>query len=164
MLKFEVFDKDLQAAVKDAQEKVSDLRVPFTLITQSWFKSNRAIFSLTGPGKYVDLTEKYKVVKERKWKFVYPILKASGRLSESITKPGHPDSVRYIFNKLTLVLGSKVPYGGAHQTGTNRLPARPWILMGGEQTAPDEINNRKFAWIKMISDYVNDVTQKSFGK
>ena len=153
-------DKAFQKAIKDAIKDVQDLTVPFTLITKSWFKSNRAIFALKGPGKYVDLTEKYKLEKQKKVGFIYPILKRSGLLEKSITVPGDSNSISYIINKNVLVLGSKVPYGAAHQFGTKFLPIRPFIFVGAEQTAPEEINQRRDAWIATLRDYVLQVSSK----
>lgn len=156
MVTIQVFDRDLQAVIQKAREQVNDLTVPFKLIGQSWFKTNRALSSLKGPGKFVDLKPEYKRVKAKKWGFVYPILGASGRLLSSITTPG-PESINLIINKRTLLLGSTVPYGIYHQLGTKTLPRRPWILVGAEQTAPPELNKRKEAWVKMIHDYVRQV-------
>lgn len=163
MLAFEVFDQKLQSAIKDALTKVNDLTIPFKLITQSWFKSNRAIFNLKGPGKYRELDEKYRERKIKKWGFDYPVLKASGKLSESITVPSDTNAVVKILNKKTLLLGSKISYGSYHQFGTKFMPARPWILVGAEQVAPPELNNRREAWIAVIQNFVLQKTQKSFG-
>ena len=158
MVEIKLFDKEFQAAIQKAKKDLGDLTIPFTLMTQSWFKSNRAIFSLGGPGKYADLSESYKPVKAKKWGFTYPILKASGALANSITVPGDTNSIAQIINKRTLILGSKIEYGKHHQFGTNKMPARPWILMGAEQTAPEEINRRREAWIAMLTDFINQKT------
>ncbi len=155
----QVFDRDIQAVIQKAREEINDLTIPFKLIAQSWFKTNRALLDLKSPGKYEDLSPKYKIQKVRKWGFVYPILKASGRLLGSITTPG-AESINLVINKRTLLLGSTVPYGIYHQLGTKNMPARPWILVGTEQTAPAELNRRKDAWILLINDYVRQVIQK----
>lgn len=156
MVEFEVIDKNLNKTIEIALRRCDDLTIPFTLMVQSWFKSNRAIFDLKGPGQYDDINDLYKVRKQKKYGFVYPILKASGKLADSITKPGDPNSIDYIINKNSLILGSRIPYGKHHQYGAPRanLPKRPWILIGSEQTAPKEINKRRELWIKLLSDYV----------
>lgn len=154
VVKFEVDpDKQLQKALQKAAEEVKDLTIPLGLITQSWFKSNRAIFAVSGPGKYTDLSEVYKVRKKKEVGFIYPILRKSGALEQSITKPGDSNSIAVLINKTTLILGSKIPYGPNHQFGKT-VPQRPWVLVGAEQTAPPELNRRRLAWIEIISDYV----------
>jgi phage gpG-like protein len=155
-------DKAFQSAIKDALKQVSDLTIPFTLITKSWFKGNKAIFSLKGPGKYVDLTERYKHRKEAAVGFIYPILKRSGALAKSITEAGDSNSINYIINKQTLVLGTKVSYGPPHQFGAPKikLPQRPFILLGAEQVSPPDINRRREAWIAILEDYVIQASSK----
>lgn len=153
MVNIKVFDKEFQKAVDQTLKNVSDLTIPFNLITQSWFKSNRSIFTLGGPGKYADLSPGYKRVKQAEWGFTYPILKAKGDLMDSVTKPGDTNSIAQILNKKTLVLGSKDPKAEFHQLGTNRMPARPFVLLGLEQVAPPEVNRRREAWIKVLSDF-----------
>ncbi len=147
-------DKKFSQAIKDALEQVDDLTIPFTLIAKSWFKSNKAIFALKGPGKYQDLSPKYKKQKQKSVGFVYPILRRSGVLEESVTNPASPNSINLILNKNTLVLGTKVPYGAYHQFGTSKLPARPFVLIGAEQVSPPELNRRVDAWIEIVKDYV----------
>lgn len=153
-------DKKFQAAITAALKEVSDLTIPYTLITKSWFKGNRAIFALKGPGKYVDLTPGYKKQKKKAVGFVYPILRRSGALERSITEPGDPASISLIINKTTLILGTKVPYGKYHQFGTKRLPKRPFILVGAEQVSPPDLNRRREAWLQIISDYVMQASRK----
>jgi phage gpG-like protein len=157
-IKVEIQDKQLQDAIKAARSAVSDLTVPFKLMTDAWFRSNRAIFALKGPGKYADLSEAYKTQKKRRHGFTYPILRASGNLEDSITKPGDAGSIAQTLNKKTLILGTKVSYGQYLQFGTSRMPARPFILVGAEQVAPAEINRRRDAWVKMLQDYVMQKT------
>ncbi len=147
-------DNEFKKAIQKASEEVEDLTIPFTLMEQSWFKSNRAIFSLKGPGKYSDLSEVYKPRKKKDVGFIYPILRRLGALESSLTVPGDEDSVATILNKKTLVLGTKTPYAGFLHGGTSRMPARPMVLVGAEQVAPDEINRRRLAWIEILGDYV----------
>jgi phage gpG-like protein len=154
-------DRTFQQAIKDALEKVDDLTIPFTLMTKSWFQGNKAIFSLKGPGKYQDLSPQYKKQKQKAVGFIYPILRRTGVLEESLTVPGDPNAISYIINKNTLVLGTKVRYGANHQFGMG-VPKRPFLFIGAEQTAPDEINRRRDAWIATLQDYVLQVSK--FGK
>ena len=151
-------------AVQRAGREVEDLTVPLTLIAQSWYKSNIAIFQLRGPGKYEDLSENYKPDKQAAVGFLYPILKRHGALAKSITEPGSKFSISKIINKRELILGSSIPYGAAHQYGTKRMPRRPWVLIGAEQTAPPELNRRLDAWVTVLADYVRSKTAKHIGE
>lgn len=51
------------------------------------------------------------------------ILHATLRLRDSLTQPNHPDHV-YTASGDEMFVGSKVPYGKFHQTGTERMPRR----------------------------------------
>lgn len=157
MVRFEVDPtKKFASALDKVSKEVGDLTVPMTLIAQSWFKTNRAIYSLKGPGKYVDLSPEYKVQKRKEFGFVYPVLKATGRLEKSITQPDSPESVNRILNKNTLFLGTTTPYAGFLQEGTSRMPARPPVLLGSEQVSPPEVNRRIDAWIQILAQYAVD--------
>jgi phage gpG-like protein len=152
-------DREFTEAIKKALDEVDDLTIPFTLITKSWFKGNKAIFSLKGPGKYPDLSPKYKEQKKKAVGFIYPILRRSGALENSITEASDSNAINLIINKNTLVLGTKIKYGHYHQFGEGQ-PLRPFILIGGEQTAPEEINRRRNAWIATIQEYVLQVSKQ----
>lgn len=161
MVKFVVDPgKEFQSAIASASEKVDDLTIPLTLIAQSWFKTNRAIFSLKGPGKYKDLSEKYKKIKARKFGSPYPILLASGRLAASITVPGASESINKILNKKNLILGTTTPYAAPLQFGSKFMPARPMVLIGSEQVSPEGVNRRLEAWVKILAKYCVDVTSR----
>ena len=57
-------------------------------------------------------------------------------------------------HRKTLILGTKVAYAPYLQNGTSRMPARPHVLIGAEQVAPEEINRRRDAWIEILGEYV----------
>jgi len=160
---------ELRKTFQEIGNKVSDLTIPMGLITQSWFKTNRAIFSLKSAGKYVDLTEKYKKFKIRHLGSAYPILKLSGQLEASITEPTDGYAVHYMINKLSLALGTRVvskdgaPYGYFLHHGTKKMPARPVVLFGAEQVAPSGLNKRVEAWRKILLDYVVKVSKQQHG-
>lgn len=160
---------EFRNAVKKAQKDLDDLTIPFKLMTKSWFKSNRSIFDLSrkGPGKYKDLTPNYKKSKKKAVGFVYPILVRKGALMRSMTRPDDPNSVNVILNKKILILGTKVknnkgvPYPIIMQAGSSarNIPARPFVLLGGEQVSPPAINRRRDVWIKLLQDYAFQVSQ-----
>lgn len=121
------------------------------LIASDWYKDNKQIGNLQGPGMYPDyvgdrddtakeqISKRGKKVKDgmtpymrRKQNavgFVYPLLKFTGRLLQSITVPGAEDSVMIVGPK-TLVLGTLVDYAIYHQSAAPRkkMPYRPMIF------------------------------------
>lgn len=153
--------KKLSKKIVEASKKAEDLRVPLNLITQSWYKTNRAIFSLKGKGKYDDLSPKYKKRKLKNTGFVYPILLgATGRLAESILSPTSQYAINVIKNKKILELGVRktpeFPYPAAHHFGFkgSNIPARPFLFIGGEAAAPRALNRRVDIWIDLIKHHV----------
>lgn len=154
--------------MESAVAQVSNLTVPLTLIAKQWFQSNKAIFTLQGPGKYDDLDfynpkGKYKKQKLSKWGFVYPILKASGMLEKSLTDPSDPESFNMIINNNQLIVGTTVKYAQYLQEGTSFMPPRPVVLYGAEQVAPDSLNQRRDIWIRILQDYVGQILAKEIG-
>lgn len=168
-----------RAALREASAQCNDLSVPLMLIAKQWFRGNKAIFKLKGPGRYTDLSGQavhapsnsrsrkevkpsnndygiggYKKSKQKKFGFIYPILKASGRLEASITDPKNAEAIASVINKQVLYVGSRVPYAEYLQTGTKKMPSRPYILIGAEQTGPEEFNLRYDAFAETLMDYV----------
>lgn len=160
---------EFRNAVKKAQKDLKDLTIPLKEMTREWFKGNLGIFDLSrqGPGQYKDLSDNYKLAKFKAVKFVYPILVRKGALMRSMTKPDDSGSVNVIINKKILILGTKVknkkgvPYPIIMQAGSpsRNIPARPFVLIGGERTAPFKINQRRKNWIKILEDYTLQVSK-----
>jgi phage gpG-like protein len=105
----------------------------------------------------------YRQYKEMKYGFVYPILKASGDLEKSLTNPTDSNTIASILNKKVLLLGTKVtsrkgaPYPTYLQTGTRKMPARPFMVIGTEQGAwakSSHIQRRLKFWIETLNTYV----------
>ena len=153
MIEVQVYDKDVIAQLKRAREAAVDLSVPFRLIQESWFKGNRTIFSLSGPGKYQDLKESTKKQKTYLYGSPYPILKAKGALEKTMIQPGDPVNT---IGKTEMVVGTSSPYAHFLQDGTKKMVARPVVLLGTEQVAPGPLNKRIELWTKMISDYIDE--------
>jgi phage gpG-like protein len=154
-------DGKFKAALRKAGKEIQDLRVPLSSIRASWYRSNNAIFSLKGPGKYDDLTDLYKQQKQKNRGFVYPILRSSGRLEKSITDPSNGEAIGKIeSDRQTLTLGTRVPYGAFHQYGTSKMAQREFLFAGAEQVAPDIINKRIEIWITIIGDWVDQVNSQ----
>lgn len=64
----------------------------------------------------------------------HPILQRTGELHWSATLKGASDNVFQVGTN-SLVVGSANPYAGFHQTGTRRMPARPIVGVGWQQTS-----------------------------
>lgn len=144
------------AAVERAKRATEDLTLPLTLIAKDFYKSERAIFSLKGPGQYEDLKQKTKVFKQRRYGRVYPILFAGGNLKDSVLNPTDPNAVNQIVNRTSLILGTRVPYGKYLQSGTSRMPSRPFLFIGPEapRYATDEMKGRPERWMNILNSYV----------
>lgn len=155
-------NKQLQQAIDSALKNVKDLTIPYKLMAQSWFKGNQSIFDRgrQSSGKYIDLSEAYKIRKRKIHGFIYPILLAKGKLARSVTDPRDENAINYIVDKKYLFLGTRAvtskgfPYAIAIQTGTRKMPARPFVLIGAEQVANKVQNKRLEAWIETINSFV----------
>ena len=146
--------KELSKALNDAQKRAFDLRVPLTLIGRSMFRwSQIEIFNLSGPGKYQDLSTKpflarwrvpkkpemswkyfdegYKQYKQELYGFLYPILKATGRLQASLTEPGNAENYFNFPTRTSVEWGTTVPYAAYHQSEAPRrkIPRRPFLIV-----------------------------------
>ncbi len=176
-------DAAFARTLKDAAEIISDFRIPFGLISRDFYKSEKAIFGLKGPGLYppfknshrvqfegdgfggtkriapkkqFDVSKSpYQLRKIKKYGFDYPLLVASGKLAASITQPNAPGSVN-IITPLSLVLGTSLSYGIYHQLGTKKMPMRKFVFIGPEapQFANSEQQGRLERWVGYIEDYV----------
>lgn len=151
-------DGKFRAALERAKGLVSDLRTPLTLIAQDFFKSQKAIWMLSGPGQYPDLSARYKVLKQKKYGFMYPILEATGALKRSMTNPKDPNAISEIINKDTLIVGTRVPYAKFHQSDEPRktLPLRKFLFIGPEapRFATSEQMGRLYRWNNILNAYV----------
>lgn len=150
-------DAKFRAGLKAAAAAVGDLTIPLTLISKDFYRSEKAIFKLKGPGQYDDLKEKTKDDKRRKGFSVYPILKRTGRLEGSLTNPTHPEAYNQILNKTILVIGTDVPYGVYHQSDRPRkkIPLRKFLFIGPESKfATSDQKGRLERWMNILQGYV----------
>jgi phage gpG-like protein len=161
-------DLAFRKTLKDAAKAVDDLTLPLNLITKDFYKSQKAIFKLKGPGEYPDLSPKYKKQKQKKVGFTYPILKLTGRLEGSTTNPTHPEAINRIIRNRVLEIGTKVPYAGYHQQDERpgqKIPMRKVLFIGPESkkgAKGDPVKGRLERWLGIIETYVNEVTEASF--
>jgi phage gpG-like protein len=177
-------------ALRQAGKISSDLRAPFKTITMSFYKSNKFLFKDNRKlNVFDDLSENplyafwlkdndkavienqgskffeggYKDLKQKKYGFVYPILKATGALERSITDPTDPNAISSVLNKTTLLLGTKLPYAGWLQNGTKKMPARPFLVVGTEKglwAQSTQMQRRKEAWMRTLEKYCADSIRK----
>lgn len=184
MVNFKVESQSILAVLDKFQGKVSDLRPAFIQIAAEFYKSNRAIFKLKGPGKYPDFAgpkiantwqnpgkpaqrkrngnmTAYQWTKtQAKWPGVnekgYPLLKASGLLEKSITRDNDPNSIK-IITKMSLTIGTAVEYGIYHQSDEPRrkIPLRKFLFIDPTTTFDDpKLSRRSEAWTKLLQNYI----------
>ena len=150
-----VFDLKLAQLLK----KADDLRVPFRTIAKNFRQSRKGIFrNRTGPGLYPDFkSDIYKARKEKLYGSAYPILKASGRLEESLTEEIN-ENISEI-KKKSLRMGTSVPYAEFHDEGTAKMAQRKVVFFGPEaprfsRQAPGEIRGFANNSYKVLKDYL----------
>ncbi len=118
----------------------------------------RTVYNVSEGGK-----SPYQKRKLKKYGFDYPLLVASGRLAASITQPNAPGSVN-IITKLSLTIGTTVPYGIYHQSDEPRskMPLRKFVFIGPE--APRFATSDQMGRLQRWIGYVEDHYYKELGK
>lgn len=163
-------DEAFQAAIDRLAKASNDFRIPFGLISKDYYRSNKKIFSLSGPGLYPDLgpdgpaKSDYKTAKQRAVGFIYPIMTRTGRLAASMLNPSDPETIRVI-TKQNLLLGSSVPYLKYHQSDAPRskIPLRKVVFIDGgplESSRGASTSARREAWINIIDKYIDENIEK----
>lgn len=177
-------DEKFKAAITRARLVTDDLRIPLTLISKDFYKSEKAIFMLSGPGQYPDfggLNPEEKVMvkgrevtrrvaakfrKQQKHGFVYPLMRGTGRIEKSLTEPTAPDSFNQIVNRRTLIIGSEVPYLKYHQSDEPRskIPLRKLLFIGPESKfANSDQQGRVGRWMNIMNDFVIKKMKQRYG-
>jgi hypothetical protein len=141
------------ASVRKAREAVGDLTPAMRLITQDFYDSEKSVFERKGPGPYEDLKTSYKAEKQRRWGFVYPINRASGRLMQSVTNPSSPDAISKV-TATQFIVGTRVPYGIFVQR------RRPFLFMPGSGYDTNQTKNRVQRWSLILKSYVAQTLAK----
>jgi phage gpG-like protein len=156
-------DKEFKNLLKKASEVSQDLRIPFGLIGTNFYKSQQAIFKLTSPGQYPDLSTKYKAQKLKKVGFIYPILVRTGRLSNSLLGPNNLDSI-FKATKLSLTIGTQTEYGIYHQSdkARSKIPLRKYLFIGPEapRFATSSQMGRLKRWNLILQDHIASKLKK----
>jgi len=157
--------KELNQLLQEAINRAKNLRPAFISMAIDFYKSNREILLLKGPGQYQDLEEATKRQKRRLGYKVYPILKRTGRLLNSVTKKTSPDTV-FRMTGTTLTLGSNVPYGEYHQSPKTRsvIPYRPFVINSGVRGGRSRLwESRKFRWMRILTRYIIKAIRRERG-
>jgi phage gpG-like protein len=123
-------EKQIALAFGSIAKDISDLKPFWDKVVTEFHKIEAKAFASEGAsgesGKWVALKPAYAKIKAKKWGNV-PILTASGRLRQSLTSQTGDSIIQKETDALTV--GSTVPYGRYHQTGTRKMPARPPISL-----------------------------------
>lgn len=156
-------EKAFLANIKHVFDATGDLTVPFSLIRADFYKDQKRIFLLQGPGGYQPLSEAYFKRKQRLYGFAYPIFKTSTRhghrpkLEPSLTDMNDPNAVN-IITKASLIMGTKVKYGIYHQSDKPRkkIPLRKFLFIDGSLVSkgPGIGYGRIQRWMSILNDHV----------
>lgn len=144
MNKWEVDTKRFEKILQRLLKRSDDWRPLFHTLGKNFRRSRETIFALTGPGGYKDLSPRYKKLKEEIFGDAYPILRASGKMENSITEEGDSDNIS-IVERRSFTFGSKDPILKYHNSDKPRkkMPLRKVIFWGPEapKTMPLESQN-----------------------
>ncbi len=117
--------KDLEGIVA----RSTDLSPAFTAVARYLMGSVARNFAAEGrPKSWAALAPITIADRQRKGYPAGPILVRSGRLKDSLTKPGAPGQVLRIGPR-SIRYGSSVKYYRYHQYGTRNMPARKMMLL-----------------------------------
>jgi len=159
-------DREFAAAIRKSQKKSSDLRIPFALVADDFYTSEKAIWQLGSRGRYPDLADSTKADRRRRGQPLYPILRRTGKLERSMTNPRDTNAIIVIGRKV-LVIGTKatvktrkgnVPYPIFHQLGTKSIPIRKFLFIGPESSfslGGSPVNSQKgrlVRWLRILKD------------
>lgn len=127
-------ERELIASFDKIEKGITDFRkeAVWVRVRQEFNRIEKEHFGAEGngkSGKWASLSSPYREIKAKKWGT--PILQRTKRLYKSLTQKTGDSVVEE--KDLELTLGTSVPYGGYHQKGTKKMPARPPIDMTEEQ-------------------------------
>lgn len=155
--------KRFERAVRSAHAAVGSLKTPLTLIANDFYKSQKAIFQLKGPGQYPDIKEATKAAKKRNKVPEYPILMgintkghSRGTLARSTLSKNDENAI-FNLEETKVTIGTKVFYGRFHQFGTGTIPMRKFLFVGPEaaiNAADPILSGRLERWTGILSQYV----------
>jgi len=160
-------DDAFKRGIDRLSKATDDFRIPFGLIANHWYKGNRKLFKLKSGGLYApygginptsEKTAAAERAKKRDVGFVFPMMKRSGRLEQSLVSKNSSETEHFV-GKQTLVMGTKVPYAKFHQSDKPRsvLPQRKVVFIDGgpaEKAKDALVSGRREAWLNIMNDYI----------
>lgn len=155
-------DRRFKDALERARAACDDLRIPFSLILNDFYRSEQAIFKLQGPGQYPDFKNggpesRYAKLKMKQVGFKYPLLFKTGKLAASLLGPKNEGSIATV-RPLEMFFGTAVPYAIYHQSDEPRakIPLRKFLFIGPEapQFANSDQTGRPERWLNIMNDFV----------
>ncbi len=159
-------DQSFAKAMEQALQVTDDLGAPFAEIAADFYRGQKAIWKQSSAGVYEDLADSTKKSKLKKYGFLYPILKASGKLEQAASIAGAEGNITDIGKKeLVMAINeSSVPYSIFHQEGTGKIPRRPFFFLG--QDDADEFGDadqqgRIERWVGIIDSYLKKSLKES---
>lgn len=162
-------EKAFKASLDRLGAVTSDFRIPFMIIASDFYRSQRKLFKLAGPGLYDRLggknasstkSKKAEKQKERTVGFAYPVLVGK---TQNLSRSTLTNSHRFSHFKLTkreLEIGTKIPYGKFHQFGTKHIPIRKFIFIDGgpaDRSKDSSISGRRERWINIVEDHITQL-------
>ena len=142
--------KRLAEKIDAVKKWLSDLSPLFEQYGADFYKDERRIFSLKGPGQYQDLSDKYANQKLNKYGFEYPILFATGTLARSLLKRNAGGSI-FIVRPMEFYIGTSIPYAVYHHSDQPRtiIPLRPvYFFSRGNKPMQER-------WIRLTQVYID---------
>lgn len=147
-------DRAVSAAFAELLVVAGDARPALIAISKDWFKNNKKIFTLKGPGKYKDLSPAYKKAKERFMDggSAYPILRAKFcRIETGLTVKGSDYNV-FDMDKTSMTLGVKnIPYAIVHQQGSEKRNIPKRIFIFNSKSGGDDFKLQMKRWIGIFT-------------
>lgn len=141
-------DGSFKQAVERASHCVDDLSEPFRLISADFYRGQKSIWAQSGPGIFEDLAPSTKKSKLRKYGFLYPILKATGKLEQAASVAGGSGNITDIGPKeLTLSVDTNVVPYSIFQGG------RSFFFIESDNGTPEQ-SGREDRWIAIINQYL----------
>lgn len=129
MIIFEYIVKNTNDSLKKILKNTISYQEPYTNFSMLYYKNKDKIyFSGSKVNEFIDLTEKTKIQKRKKYGFVYPILQATGRLKKSLISKNSSESIFKITN-LSLTIGTSNKYYKYHHRGIKKLPKRQVVKL-----------------------------------
>ena len=168
---------EFQSKLKELGTVISDFRIPFRLIASDFYRSQKKLFLLAGPGLYPPLggfspnevedngktrRQNAELKKRKMVGFDYPMLVGFSKdLRDSTLSRGHRNSV-FNLGKTFMEIGTDVSYGKYHQSDGPRtkLPQRKFIFIDGgpaDKAKDSAVSGRRDRWINIINDHIKQI-------